>query len=47
MIIGNMLCALVRLKDSKNVKNGPSTLRIYAIIINFNFYNFESKSLCM
>jgi hypothetical protein len=42
-----MLCALVQMKDSKNVKNGLSTLRIDAIIVNFNFYNFELKSLCM
>jgi len=35
------------MKDYENVKNGPSTLKVYAIIVNFNFYNFESKSLCM
>jgi hypothetical protein len=35
------------MKDSENVKNGPSTLRVYAIIVNFNLYNFESESLCM
>jgi hypothetical protein len=46
-IIANMLCALVQMKDCENVKNGPSTLRVYAIIVNSSFYNFESKSLHM